>query len=70
MWLLRYLIPLARQAVERLEVWKKEKDAKASGIVSLDLFDNLKTDTDKDDSNANNSELVMISDDVFFATED
>ena len=58
------------EAVERLEVWKKEEDAKASGIVSLDLFDNLKTDTDKDDSNANNSELVMISDDVFFATED
>lgn len=55
------------EAVERLEVWKKEKDANVSGIVSLDLFDNLKTDIDKDDSIANNSEL-MISDDVFFAT--
>ena len=29
------------EAVERLEVWKKEKNAESSDEVKLDLFDNL-----------------------------
>ncbi len=36
------------EAVERLEVWKKGKDAESSDVVKLDMFDNVHTEPSKD----------------------
>lgn len=51
------------EAVERLEVWKKGKEAETNGEVRLDMFDNLNTDNDEI---APNDELITIPDGISF----